>query len=241
MAVEIGPTIVARHDVALAVQIEVGHAQSERVVPRGKVHHRLESAVAVTQQYAYRALLVDRRRHIAAASPLQGIVQNREQPQHIHRAIGYGRSAGGHGHDVGGDGPARHSGHRPRAAEIPGRYRRADRRTRSEGAAWRGQRGPVRPPGPAPSRPRRLGARSRCDGGSNAAHIAEHGLTPQEVKFALFDENTTFDVSDSSGRPIAFGSTGTGRFIAVVFDVLNLVDPLVIRPITAYDVPEPTE
>jgi uncharacterized DUF497 family protein len=77
--------------------------------------------------------------------------------------------------------------------------------------------------------------------GSNTAHIAEHGLTPEEVETALFDEHTTFDVSHSSGRPIAFGSTGTGRFIAVVFDVLNPADPLVIRPITAYDVSEPTE
>ena len=79
------------------------------------------------------------------------------------------------------------------------------------------------------------------DEGSNTAHIAEHGLTPQEVESALFDENTTFDVSDSSGRPIAFGSTDTGRFIAVVFEVLNPDDPLILRPITAYDVPEPTE
>ena len=54
------------------------------------------------------------------------------------------------------------------------------------------------------------------DEGSNT-HVAEHGLTPEEVEFALLDENTSFDVSDSSGRPIAFGSTGTGRFIAVVF------------------------
>jgi uncharacterized DUF497 family protein len=77
--------------------------------------------------------------------------------------------------------------------------------------------------------------------GSNTAHVAEHGLTPDEVEAALFDENTTFDVSDSSGRPIAFGSTGTGRFIAVVFDILNPADPLIIRPITAYDVPEPME
>ena len=79
------------------------------------------------------------------------------------------------------------------------------------------------------------------DEGSNTAHVAEHGLTPEEVESALFDENTTFDVSDSSGRPIAFGRTGSGRFIAVVFDVLNPADPLVIRPITAYDVPEPME
>lgn len=79
------------------------------------------------------------------------------------------------------------------------------------------------------------------EAGSNTAHIAEHGLTQEEVVAALFDENTTFDVSDSSGRPIAFGSTGTDRFIAIVFEVLNPADPLIIRPITAYDVPEQTE
>ena len=79
------------------------------------------------------------------------------------------------------------------------------------------------------------------DHGSNTAHIAEHGLTPEEVESALIDENTAFDVSESSGRPIAFGVTETGRFIVVVFEVLSVADPFVIRPITAYDVPEPTE
>jgi hypothetical protein len=66
-------------------------------------------------------------------------------------------------------------------------------------------------------------------------------LTPEEVESALFDERAAFDVSDLSGRPIAFGATQTGRFIAVVFEVLNLADPLIIRPITAYEVPEPKE
>jgi uncharacterized DUF497 family protein len=80
-----------------------------------------------------------------------------------------------------------------------------------------------------------------ADESSNTAHIAEHGLTPEEVESALLDENAIFDVSASSGHPIAFGSTNTGRFIAVVFDILNLADPFIIRPITAYDVPEPTE
>jgi len=79
------------------------------------------------------------------------------------------------------------------------------------------------------------------DEGSNTAHVAEHGLSADEVEHALLDESTTFELSDSSGRPIAFGDTGTGRFIAVVFEVLNPAHPLVIRPITAYDVPEPTE
>ena len=77
------------------------------------------------------------------------------------------------------------------------------------------------------------------DEAGNTAHIAEHGLTLEQVEFALFDADTTFDVSDSSGRPMAFGATDTGRFIAIVFELLNLSDPLIIRPITAYDVPEP--
>jgi hypothetical protein len=79
------------------------------------------------------------------------------------------------------------------------------------------------------------------DEGSNTAHIAEHGLTADEVESALFDEETTFDLSDSSGRPIAFGTTITGRFIGIVFEVLNVADPLIIRPITAYGVAEPGE
>jgi hypothetical protein len=41
--------------------------------------------------------------------------------------------------------------------------------------------------------------------------------------------------------PIAFGATETGRYIAVVFEVLNVSEPLIIRPITAYEVPEPME
>jgi uncharacterized DUF497 family protein len=79
------------------------------------------------------------------------------------------------------------------------------------------------------------------DENGNTAHIAEHGLTSDEVESALLDDAATFDVSDSSSRPIAFGTTHTGRFIAVVFEVQNVADPLIIRPITAHDVPEPTE
>ncbi|MBI3409915.1 MAG: DUF4258 domain-containing protein [Planctomycetes bacterium] len=79
------------------------------------------------------------------------------------------------------------------------------------------------------------------DEASNAAHVAEHDLSTEEVESVLRGENTRFDVSDRSGRPIAFGYTSTGRFIALVFEVLNWDDPLVIRPITAYEVSEPTE
>ena len=59
----------------------------------------------------------------------------------------------------------------------------------------------------------------------------------------LRDAVIDWDEPDDEGSNTAHiaGTTDTGRFIAVVFEVLNVADPLVIRPITAYDVPEPTE
>ena len=71
------------------------------------------------------------------------------------------------------------------------------------------------------------------DENGNTAHIAEHDLTPEEVESALCDEHTSFDLSDSSGRPIAFGTTDTGRFIAVVFEILSGYNPLPERPVKA--------
>ena len=41
--------------------------------------------------------------------------------------------------------------------------------------------------------------------GSNTAHVAEHGLTPDEVDSVLRNRDTMFDVSDSSSRPITLG------------------------------------
>jgi hypothetical protein len=38
----------------------------------------------------------------------------------------------------------------------------------------------------------------------------------------------------SSGRPITFGETSTGKYIAVVFDVVE-EDPLAVYPVTAYE------
>ena len=55
------------------------------------------------------------------------------------------------------------------------------------------------------------------DEDSNTAHITEHGLTPEEVEFALLD------------RPVYRRR------------LLNPADPPIIRPITAYDVQQPTE
>lgn len=69
----------------------------------------------------------------------------------------------------------------------------------------------------------------------NTRHIAENGLTRGEVESVLLDPDALIDQSRSTGRPIVFGETTTGRFIAVVFEEL-CDDPEVVRPITAYEV-----
>ena len=72
--------------------------------------------------------------------------------------------------------------------------------------------------------------------GANVEHIAEHGLTPDEVDEVLLDDQLPIDRSRTSGRPCKFGWTSTGKHIIVVWDVVN-DDPLMIAPVTAYEVP----
>ena len=69
----------------------------------------------------------------------------------------------------------------------------------------------------------------------NVQHIAEHGLTIDEVEFVL--ENSTGKAkSDSSGRPCRFGYTPADEYIIVVYE---RIDDDMIYPVTAYHVPEP--
>ena len=67
----------------------------------------------------------------------------------------------------------------------------------------------------------------------NVQHCADHGVTKEEVEEVLRDPMDT-DRSRSSGCPIAFGDTQTGRHLAVVYEE---VDDDTVYPITAYDVP----
>jgi uncharacterized DUF497 family protein len=73
------------------------------------------------------------------------------------------------------------------------------------------------------------------DPDGNARHIAEHDLSREEVESVLWDADNVGGTSRSTGRPIVFGWTSTGRFIAVVFE-WSSEDPPVIYPITAYEV-----
>ncbi len=69
----------------------------------------------------------------------------------------------------------------------------------------------------------------------NVQHIAQHYLSKEDVE-AVFDNPTGTDTSQSSGEPIIFGETCNGRYITVVYEV---IDTFTVRPITAYDVPRP--
>ena len=71
------------------------------------------------------------------------------------------------------------------------------------------------------------------DPDGNVRHCLDNEVTKDEVKEVLEHPIDT-DVSRSSGRPIAFGDTSTGRHVMVVY---IRVDAETVRPITAYDVP----
>jgi uncharacterized DUF497 family protein len=71
------------------------------------------------------------------------------------------------------------------------------------------------------------------DPSGNVKHIAKHGVTKEEVE-DVFQNPSGTDTSRSSGRPVIFGDTRTGRNIMVVYEV---IDASTVYPITAYDVP----
>ena len=74
----------------------------------------------------------------------------------------------------------------------------------------------------------------------NVQHIAEHDVTPDEVDEILNDRYSRTTHSASSGRPITFGWTSEGRYLAVVWELIE-EDPLVAYPVTAYPAPVPKE
>ena len=64
----------------------------------------------------------------------------------------------------------------------------------------------------------------------NVAHIAEHGLSVEDVEHA-FENPIRHETSRSSGRPVVFGYAPDGRRIAVVYEP---IDDVTLYPITAF-------
>jgi len=77
------------------------------------------------------------------------------------------------------------------------------------------------------------------DPDGNVQHIAEHGITVDEVEDVLFDPFSQTATSRSTGNPITFGYTSGERYLGVVWEHV-MDDPLTMRPVTAFDAPEPT-
>jgi hypothetical protein len=72
----------------------------------------------------------------------------------------------------------------------------------------------------------------------NVQHIAEHGVTMEEVEEVVSAHHRRGTTSRSSGSPAAFGWTETGKYIIVVYERVES-DPLTVRPITAYETEPP--
>ncbi len=73
------------------------------------------------------------------------------------------------------------------------------------------------------------------DPAGNVQHIAENGLTIEDVEEALSNP-TSEGTSASTGRPCVWGYTLEDAYIIVVYDE---IDQDTIRVVTAYEVPEP--
>jgi uncharacterized DUF497 family protein len=69
----------------------------------------------------------------------------------------------------------------------------------------------------------------------NVEHVAQHGLTIEEVEHVLADPDSR-GTSQSSGNPCCFGFTPAGEFIVVIYE---LIDQDTVYTVTAYHVDEP--
>ena len=74
----------------------------------------------------------------------------------------------------------------------------------------------------------------------NVRHVAEHGISIDEVEQVVRDRYADAKASQSSGRPIVFGWTSTGKHLAVIFEVVDEKLPQVYV-VTAYEAPPPAE
>lgn len=72
------------------------------------------------------------------------------------------------------------------------------------------------------------------EAGGNVEHLAEHGLTPEDVEPVVMDPDDTIK-SRTSGRPAVRGFTSDGRYIFVVFEFLD-EDETTVYVHSAYEV-----
>jgi len=71
----------------------------------------------------------------------------------------------------------------------------------------------------------------------NVQHIADHGLTKEDVENAL-EYGCEPEPSRSSDRPLVYGPAVDGRTIVVVFEMIDPQDAGWVYVVTAYGLPE---
>jgi uncharacterized DUF497 family protein len=65
-------------------------------------------------------------------------------------------------------------------------------------------------------------------------HLAQHGVAPEEFEEVVCNPDSVGE-SRTTGRPIAFGYTSTGKYLACVYE---LVDSDTVLPFTAFEIEE---
>jgi uncharacterized DUF497 family protein len=72
----------------------------------------------------------------------------------------------------------------------------------------------------------------------NAHHIADNGLSTDEVEDVLYDPRSRPVQSRSSRRPALVGRTSTGKTIIVIYERHKDAGIVVVRPVSAYEIEE---
>jgi hypothetical protein len=67
-------------------------------------------------------------------------------------------------------------------------------------------------------------------------HIEAAGLSPEEVESVLYSPLVTHGTSATTGRPVVYGTTDTGKFIVVIYEISKSGGIVVLEPVTAYEV-----
>ena len=72
----------------------------------------------------------------------------------------------------------------------------------------------------------------------NSRHIADNGLTVDEVEDVIYDPRSRPVQSRSSRRPALVGQTSSGKTIIVIYERHKDSGIVVIRPVSAYEIEE---
>lgn len=72
------------------------------------------------------------------------------------------------------------------------------------------------------------------DPDGNVQHLAQHGITQDEFEEVVMNDWPPSATSRSSGEPMSFGWTVTGKYLACVYEAVEQ-NPPAVRPITAFE------